>query len=114
MDYLKHQRDETVHRGIRGAKHSLVDCVDCHASKDADGKDIPVDAEGQFCQKCHAYTAVSIPCFQCHRKTPQGKKDEISSLEQRVRDYGRLGSWGAPSAVTAAHERQQTAKSLED
>ena len=29
---LMHQRDATVHGGIRGAKASLKGCIDCHAS----------------------------------------------------------------------------------
>ena len=31
MELLKHQRDDTVRSGIRGAKYSLKDCVGCHA-----------------------------------------------------------------------------------
>ena len=34
MDLLKHQRDDTVHGGIRGAKFSLKACVACHASRE--------------------------------------------------------------------------------
>jgi hypothetical protein len=71
MEFLKHQRDETVHRGIRGTKHSLAGCVDCHASRDGAGEPIPVNGDGQFCQTCHSYTAVSIDCFQCHRSIPR-------------------------------------------
>ncbi|MGE5547106.1 MAG: cytochrome c3 family protein [Solirubrobacterales bacterium] len=72
MDFLKHQRDETLRNGIRGAKHSLKDCVSCHVQKGADGKALPVNAEGQFCQSCHSYAAVSVDCFQCHATTPSG------------------------------------------
>ncbi len=114
MDYLKHQRDETVHRGIRGAKYSIADCVDCHAAQDANGKYIPVNAEGQFCQKCHAYAAVSPPCFQCHRKTPQSQKSEISSLQQRIKAYGRFGSWDGPARMSSIHTQQSKPTSLED
>lgn len=72
MDYLKHDRDETVRKGIRAVKHSLAECLDCHAGKDDQGNYLPVDAEGQFCAGCHRYTAVSPNCFQCHRTTPAG------------------------------------------
>lgn len=34
MRYLTHQRDETVHRGIRTKRHSLKECVACHAGED--------------------------------------------------------------------------------
>ncbi len=71
MDMLDHQRDETVHGGIRGKKHSLVGCIDCHAQTDAAGEAIPIDAEGQFCESCHRYAAVTIDCFSCHATTPE-------------------------------------------
>lgn len=73
MEYLKHERDETVHEGVRGGKHRLADCVSCHASKDESGKSIPVNAEHQFCDSCHDYAAVNVTCFQCHRKVPEEK-----------------------------------------
>ncbi len=74
MDFLKHQRDDTLRKGIRGAKHSLKDCVTCHVQTGTDGHPIPVNAEGQFCQSCHSYAAVSIDCFQCHATVPGAAK----------------------------------------
>ena len=71
MDFLKHGRDDTVRDGVRGLEYSLVECIDCHAGTDERGKAVPVDAEGQFCQACHGYVAVSPACFQCHRTTPE-------------------------------------------
>ena len=70
MRFLKHQRDETVHRGIRTTKHSLTGCIGCHAQRDASGKAIPVNATGQFCESCHSYAAVSMDCFECHATVP--------------------------------------------
>ena len=70
MNFILHQRDETMYKGIRGAKHSLKDCIDCHAGYEDSGKPVPINAEGQFCESCHEYTAVSIDCFGCHRTTP--------------------------------------------
>jgi hypothetical protein len=70
MDFLKHGRDEVVHRGIRDTRYGLSDCVECHAAKDDKGGYQPINGEGQFCDSCHEYVAVSLPCFQCHRKTP--------------------------------------------
>ena len=29
-----------------------------------------INAEGQFCQSCHAYTATKIDCFECHATKP--------------------------------------------
>jgi hypothetical protein len=67
MSFLKHQRDDTVHGGIRGAKHSLQRCVDCHASP-ATGS--VAQAPGDFCSSCHQYAAVKIDCFECHASKP--------------------------------------------
>ena len=75
MLYLTHDRVETVRNGVRGLKYSLSDCVDCHAAKDDSGGYLPVDGEGQFCDSCHNYTAVTLACFQCHRKVPQEEGD---------------------------------------
>jgi len=62
MKMLLHQRDETVHEGIRTKRFSLKNCVDCHASR----KTGSVLGEKGFCQSCHAYAAVKIDCFECH------------------------------------------------
>ena len=72
MDYLKHERVGTVHQGIRGRKHSLAGCVDCHSAKGDAGGYKPVNGEGEFCDGCHTFVAVNIYCFQCHRKIPDG------------------------------------------
>ena len=68
--FLRHQRDDTVHRGIRTSKHSLIGCVECHAVRDSGGSYFPVDAKGQFCSSCHQYSAVKIDCFACHAAVP--------------------------------------------
>ena len=70
FEFIKHQRDQTVYHGIRGSRHSLAGCIDCHASKSADGEFLPINAEGQFCQTCHTYAAVKIDCFTCHATVP--------------------------------------------
>jgi hypothetical protein len=70
MEFLLHQRDETMHLGIRTKKHSLNECVECHVQHDAQGQAIPVNAPGQFCDSCHRYAGVNIDCFQCHATTP--------------------------------------------
>ena len=74
-DMLKHQRDDTLRLGIRGAKASLKDCVSCHATQSADGHAVPVNAPGQFCQSCHAFAAVKPDCFECHATTPAPVKE---------------------------------------
>jgi len=69
MELIRHQRDKTVHQGIRSSKHSLAGCVSCHASYDGGGP-VSVVATGQFCQTCHAHTAVTLDCFECHATVP--------------------------------------------
>jgi hypothetical protein len=71
MQFLLHQRDDTVHEGIRTKTHSLKGCIDCHAARDEQGKPVPVNAPGQFCQSCHSYAAVKLDCFSCHATTPE-------------------------------------------
>ena len=71
MEFLTHQRDLTVHNGVRTSKHSLVECVQCHVQKDTQGQFIPVNAPGQFCHSCHQFTATRFDCFECHATVPE-------------------------------------------
>jgi hypothetical protein len=63
MNLLMHQRDETMHKGIRGQKYSLANCVDCHAGLKTNSV---LGSNEAFCQGCHAYAAVKLDCFECH------------------------------------------------
>jgi hypothetical protein len=67
MDLLKHQRNETVHRGVRDPRSSLKGCIECHASR-ATGS--VAAAPTDFCASCHAYAAVKVDCFECHVSKP--------------------------------------------
>lgn len=69
MNYILHQRDETMHRGIRTSKHSLKECINCHA----DPKTNSVLGPEGFCESCHTYAAVSMDCFSCHTPTAEQK-----------------------------------------
>lgn len=104
MDYLKHDRIKVVQQGVRDVKHSLAECIACHAEPDAvKGGYQPVNGEGQFCNGCHQYVAVSLTCFQCHSKTPEtGRPGYIpttgnahegpkSTSDQRIEPGGRGG-----------------------
>ena len=76
MHLLRHQRDETVRKGIRSEQDSLKNCVECHASLSDNSV---VAREDSFCVGCHRYEAVKIDCFECHaskRRTALVKKDE--------------------------------------
>jgi len=81
MKYLKHQRVETLRKGIRGNAYSLKACVNCHAVKDEKaGGARTVDA---FCGSCHKYAAVTIDCFSCHTNKAE-EKGKSSSLDTAV------------------------------
>jgi len=67
MEYLKHQRDDTVHGGVRGAKYSLKACIECHASPATNSV---TAAPTNFCISCHTYAAVKVDCFECHATQP--------------------------------------------
>jgi hypothetical protein len=70
MELIKHERHIVVHEGIRDSKYSLAGCIDCHVAPGPDHKAVSVYAEGQFCQRCHEYTAVDVNCFGCHATVP--------------------------------------------
>ena len=70
MELLLHQRDETMHKGIRTKKHSLKECFSCHVVKDANNKPVTIKSPKHFCRECHDYAAVKIDCFQCHSSVP--------------------------------------------
>ena len=70
MKLLMHQRDETVHLGIRTKKHSLKNCFTCHVVKDDQNRPVTAADPRHFCRECHDYAAVKVDCFQCHASTP--------------------------------------------
>jgi len=80
MELLLHQRDDTVHLGIRTKKHSLKNCFTCHVVKDANNKPVSVQDPRHFCRECHDYAAVKIDCFQCHSSVPGGRKTTGAKL----------------------------------
>ncbi len=70
MKFLMHQRDDTLREGIRGAKHSLKDCLNCHVPDAEQAK--AEGSEGEhFCMSCHSYAGVKVDCFECHATRPQ-------------------------------------------
>lgn len=63
MDMLKHQRDETMRKGVRGKPASLNGCIECHAGKSTGS----VLGKDHFCESCHSYAAVKLDCWDCHQ-----------------------------------------------
>lgn len=80
MEFILHQRDQTVHQGIRTEKYRFVNCIDCHVQVRADGT-YPrhVDAD-HFCESCHRFSSVRMDCFQCHADRP------VEAYTQRLSD----------------------------
>ncbi len=98
---LMHQRDATVHDGIRTQRFSLKGCIDCHAVKGSDGRPVTVASPQHFCRTCHDYAAVQIDCFECHasrpaagaaaaKVAPDGREGaDVAALAQYARSLGR-------------------------
>ena len=82
MNYILHQRDETVYGGIRTRQYALEECINCHASKDEDGEYVRVEDTRHFCASCHTYASVKIDCFQCHADVPV-RDSRMSELQSR-------------------------------
>ncbi|MCC6776530.1 MAG: hypothetical protein IT537_07835 [Hyphomicrobiales bacterium] len=102
MTALMHQRDGTVHDGIRTRRFSLTGCIDCHAVDGADGKPVTAASASHFCRSCHDYAAVRIDCFECHASRPaaanaasgqalpvRGAGSDAAVLTQYLREVAR-------------------------
>ena len=87
--FLKHQRNDTMHRGIRTKQHSLVECINCHVEKDEEGNYPSISSTDHPCKGCHTYAAVTLDCFQCHATKPgetplvnTSSMDAMSAMEE--------------------------------
>jgi hypothetical protein len=81
MELLKHQRDATMHQGIRTRNHSLNGCIECHASRKNNSV---VGSEQNFCQSCHSYAAVKLDCFECHAGKPKAPAERAAFRQAEV------------------------------
>jgi len=87
MNYILHERDETVHEGVRNEPGSLAACIDCHVEPNANGEIAGIESKEHFCTACHQYAAVQIDCFQCHADRPQkfiNRSSHSSSIKQQL------------------------------
>jgi hypothetical protein len=83
MDMLKHQREETMRRGIRTKRYSLKECVACHTVPGPGGRPVTAQSPQHFCSSCHNYAAVRIDCFECHASRPDaGKAGGVATSEE--------------------------------
>lgn len=87
MNYILHERDETMHEGVRDEPGSLSACIDCHVEPNEKGEIAGIDSNEHFCSSCHEYASVQIDCFQCHADRPQkyiNRADHSSSIKQQL------------------------------
>jgi len=67
MKYILHQRNETMHKGIRTDTFALHECINCHIEKNSSAR---FGDSKHFCSSCHNFAGVTIDCFQCHNDRP--------------------------------------------
>ncbi|MBU2582024.1 MAG: Hdr-like menaquinol oxidoreductase cytochrome c subunit [Alphaproteobacteria bacterium] len=91
MSVLTHQRDKTVHDGVRAGPFDLKGCISCHAVTGEDGKAVTVADPKHFCRTCHDYAAVKVDCFECHASRPV--EGEQSSQLNTERDLAALADY---------------------
>lgn len=85
FEYILDHRDLTVIEGIRTKKHSLIGCIDCHITPNAEGVYARYSEETHFCASCHQFAAVRIDCFQCHADRPAEAIRKALKPDQRAR-----------------------------
>jgi hypothetical protein len=100
MNYILHERDETMHEGVRNEPGSLAACIDCHVEPNSEGEIAGIDSKEHFCNACHQYASVQIDCFQCHADRPQ-KYIKRSSHRSSIR--------GQLEKTLAAHDASHNA-----
>ncbi len=93
MKYLLHKRDLTMYDGIRTKQHSIVACIDCHATPDSSGNIVRIhdDSNKHFCASCHAAASVKLDCFECHADRPvesftDAGQQSLPELDQALAD----------------------------
>jgi hypothetical protein len=89
MRLLDHHRDQAVIEGVRTKKHSLKECINCHASEKTGSV---ATAKDDFCVSCHSYAAVKIDCFDCHSTKPQGSAAMHPLNAATAHDTGKLAT----------------------
>lgn len=67
FEKILHQRDDTMHKGIRTKTNSLKECINCHVPENTT---VRFGDDKHFCSACHNQAGVTIDCFQCHADRP--------------------------------------------
>jgi cytochrome c553 len=105
MELLKHQRDRTVHEGVRSKQHSLKECIECHASK---SNNSVADSKDNFCASCHSYASVKIDCFECHATKPKSGASKPTLVGSS--EASRLKAMMDPGMTAQAPVPQEAAR----
>lgn len=83
MNVLKHQRDETMYKGIRTTQDSLKNCIECHVNPATNSV---ASTKEDFCMGCHLHAAVKLDCFECHSSKPKapvaGTQPTVTPMHQ--------------------------------
>ncbi len=107
MNYILHERDETMHEGIRGEPKSLANCINCHVEPNENGEIAGIESKEHFCNACHQYAAVQIDCFQCHADRPQKyikRNTHTSSLREQLQQTLAASEATEPSAKEGVNQ----------
>lgn len=98
FEYILEHRDKTVIEGIRTTQYSLIACIDCHITPNAEGEFARYSDDTHFCASCHQFTAVNIDCFQCHADRPEeairkarNPNTTVNAHTQEIHEYLQLG-----------------------
>ena len=97
MDLLKHQRNETVHRGVRDPRASLKGCIECHASSATGSVAASTDRLlRQLPRLCRGQGGLfRMPCQQA------GGNDRAARESPQQRSRWRR--WGSPCGARHEH-----------
>ena len=97
-----HQRDETMHQGIRTKTHSLKECINCHVPENTSVRFNTTNGDKKhFCSACHIEVGVTIDCFQCHADRP-GNIPERHKLYQAKKSNTSLHAEPAVNSTEPA------------
>lgn len=97
FEFLLHQRDETLRKGVRTRQHSFEECINCHVPPADSGKVVRVTSKEHFCNSCHTYAGVTIDCFDCHRDTPTPKNIGFHPLAGKSKAMGHHMDMAQPA-----------------
>jgi hypothetical protein len=102
MEFILHQRSETMREGDRAGKYSLEGCIECHNAPAEDGKVASAQTPEHFCSTCHTYTAVQIDCFSCHSDKPQNTQYRHSLSEMETPHSQQFATQGLDTQTLEA------------